>query len=120
MFLLYVAINYVCSFSFINNFTDNKPERHKLLRLLSSVNAKWQEIGDLLGVDFNTIEGLCCSTFSDQVKMSKMLQSWLDNEPTPATWDNIIDVIGGPLQNKSLANEICQYLGNESSMLLIY
>ena len=120
MFLLYVAINYVCSFSFINNFTDNKPERHKLLRLLSSVNAKWQEIGDLLGVDSNTIEGLYLSTSSDQVKLSKMLQSWLDNELTPATWGNIIDVIDGPLQNKSLANEICQYLGKDSSMLLIY
>ena len=119
MLLLYVAINHVCSFCFINNFTDNKPEKHKLLRLLSSINAKWQEIGDL-GVDPNTIEGLCHSISSDQVKMSKMLQSWLDNEPTPATWGNIIDVIAGPLQNKSLANEICQYLGNESSMLLIY
>ena len=47
-------------------------------------------------------------------------QSWLDNEPTPATWSNIIDVIGGPLQNKSLANKICQYLGKDSSMPLIY
>ena len=52
--------------------------------------------------------------------MSKIAQNWLDNEPTPATWDNIIDVIGGPLQNKSLANEICQYLVKDSSMLLIY
>ena len=52
--------------------------------------------------------------------MSKMLQSWLDNDPTPATWDNIIDVIDGPLQHKSLANEICQYFSKDSSMLLIY
>ena len=52
--------------------------------------------------------------------MSKMLQSWLDNEPTPATWGNIIDVIDGPLQNKSLANEICQHLGKDSSMSLIF
>ena len=49
-----------------------------------------------------------------------MLQSWLDNDPTPATWDNIIDVIDGPLQHKSLANEICQYFSKDSSMLLIY
>ena len=49
--------------------------------------------------------------------MSKMLQSWLDNEPTPVTWDNIIDVIGGPLQNKSLAIEILQFLGIESGQL---
>ena len=79
--------------------------------LLSSVNAKWQEIGDLLGVDSNTIDGLCFSNYSDQVKMSKMLQSWLDNEPTPATWGNIISVIEGPLQNTSVANEMYKFVG---------
>ena len=67
-------------------------------------------MGDLLGVDPNTIEMLCYSSFPDDVKMSKMLQSWLDNEPTPATWNNIISIIEGPLQKKSLATEICQFL----------
>ena len=57
------------------------------------------------------------SNLSDQKKMSKMLQSWLDNEPTPVTWDHFISVIEGPLQMKSLAIEICQFLGNESSQL---
>ena len=42
--------------------------------------------------------------------MSKMLQSWLDNEPTPTTWDNILDIIEGPLQKKALADEIRQKL----------
>ena len=104
----------------VSYYTANKPEKHILLRILSSVSAKWQEIGDLLGVDSNTIEGLCHSNFSDQVKMSKMLQSWLDNEPTPATWGNIISVLDGPLQKKSLAIEICQFLVNESGILLNY
>ena len=94
----------------VSYFIANKPEKHVLLRLLSSITAKWQQIGDLLGVDPNTIEMLCYSSFADDVKMSKMLQSWLDNEPTPATWNNIISVIEGPLQKKSLATEICQSL----------
>ena len=97
-------------FYFILYVTGSKPEKHVLLRLLSSVTAEWQEIGDLLGVNPNTIEGLCVSNFSNKVKMSKMLQSWLDNEPTPVTWDNIISVIGGPLQKKTLAIKICQSL----------
>ena len=42
--------------------------------------------------------------------MSKMLQSWLDNEPTPASWGNILDIIEGPLQKKALAIEIRQKL----------
>ena len=87
---------------------------------MSSITAKWQEIGDLLGVDPETIEGLYYSDFSHQVKMSKMLQSWLDNEPTPTTWDNIISIVDGPLQKKSLAIEICKYLGEESGMSLNY
>ena len=57
------------------------------------------------------------SNLSDQKKMSKMLQSWLDNEPTPVTWDHFISVIEGPLQMKSVAIEICQFLGNESGQL---
>ena len=58
------------------------------------------------------------SNFSDQMKMSKMLQSWLDNEPTPVTWDHFISVIEGPLQMKSLAIVIRQFLGIESSQFL--
>ena len=94
----------------ISYITASKPEKHILLRLLSPVNSKWQRIGDLLGVDSNTIQSLSTSTFSDQIKMSKMLQSWLDNEPTPVTWDNIIKVLEGPLEEKPLVYEIQQFL----------
>ena len=97
-------------------YTANKPEKNILLRFLCSIAMKWQQIGDLLGVDSSTIEGLCLSNFSDEVKMSKMLQSWLVHEPTPATWDNIISILEGPLQEKSLAFEIRQFLGKELGM----
>ena len=100
-------------------YTVNKPEKRLLLRFLSSITDKWQEIGDLLGVDRCTIEELCHSHFSDQVKMSKMLQSWLDNEPTPVTWDNVISILKGPLQEKSLALEICQFFSKESGTLFV-
>ena len=100
-------------------YTADKPEKYVLLRFLSSITDKWQQIGDLLGVDPNTIEMLCYSNYSDQVKMSKMLQSWLDFEPTPATWDNIISILEGPLQKKSLAIEICQFLCIESGMSFV-
>ena len=86
-------------------FSATKPEKHSLLTLLTSISAKWQEIGDLLGVDSNIIEGLHTSYLSNEVKMSKVLQSWLDNAPTP-TWHNIISILEGPLKKKSLAAEI--------------
>ena len=92
-------------------FTVSKPKKHKLLRLLSPIASKWQEIGDLLGVDSDIIEGLSTSSSSsNQVKMSKMLQSWLDNEPTPASWDNILEILEGPLQKNALAIEIREKL----------
>ena len=91
-------------------FTDSRPQTVVLLSFLSSICAKWQEIGDLLGVDSDWIDKLAFSNSSDQVKMSKMLQSWLDNEPTPTTWGNIISIIEGPLQKKQLAAEILQFL----------
>ena len=87
-----------------------KPEKHTLLKLLFPINGKWQEIGDLLGVDADTIDSLATSSFSNQVKMSKILQSWLDNEPTPASWDYILEIIEGPLQKRSIADEIRQKL----------
>ena len=76
------------------------------MTLLTSVSAKWHEIGDLLGVDSDIIEGLHTSNLSNQVKMSKILQSWLDNAPTAVTWHNIISVLEGPLKEKSIANKI--------------
>ena len=110
---------FICDYNF-STFTAEKPEKYILLRMLSSVTAKWQEMGGHLGVDSNTVDSLCYSNFTDEVKMSKMLQSWLDNEPTPATWGNIIGVVEGPLQKKSLANEMCKLLGIESGLLLIF
>ena len=85
-----------------------KPEKHLLLRLLFPIKGKWQEIGDLLGVDADIIDSLATSSFSNEVKMSKILQSWLDNEPIPVPWDNILHIIEGPLQKRALANEIHQ------------
>ena len=64
-----------------------------MLEFLSPISAKWYEIGDSLGVDSNTMEGLCTSNFSNKVKLSKVLQTWLEEaEQTSVTWDEIIRV----------------------------
>ena len=70
-----------------------KPDKKEMLELFSPISAKWYEIGDSLGVDSDTMEGLCTSNFSNKVKLSKVLQGWLENaEPTSVTWDEIIRV----------------------------
>ena len=97
------------------HFTATKPEKYMLLNLLSPVSAQWQEIGGLLKVHPNIINGLQISSLSDQVKLDKMLQYWLDNEPTPVTWNNVISVLEGPLKKKSLAIEIRKTIGIKPS-----
>ena len=121
----YVSLWYVPIWSIFTSFhlylffTSQSTNQRNIFYLgfFSCVTAKWQEIGNLLGVDTNNIEMLYSCNFFDQMKMSKMLQSWLDNEPTPVTWDHFISVIEGPLQMKSLAIDIRQFLGIESGQL---
>ena len=70
-----------------------KPEKYEMMKLFSPISAKWHQIGDLLKVDSNTMEGLRNSTFADEVKLSIMLQKWLEkSESTSVTWDEIIRV----------------------------
>ena len=90
-----------------------KPQKHVLLEFLSSVSHKWYEIGGLLGVDDNNLDVLLDKDYSHQVKLSKVLQTWLNIQPTPTTWRKIIKIIEEPLQNKSLATVIRQYLIKE-------
>ena len=79
-------------------------------------------IGGLLGVDDNTLDGLLAKDYDDHVKLSKTLQNWLNNQPTPTTWRKIIKIMEGPLQKKSLATDIREYLikgGTAISHLII-
>ena len=92
-------------------FVDTKPEKVALLTHLTCISAKWYEMGGLLGVDSNTLDGLSSSNFTNDVKLSKMLQNWLDNKPTPVTWEDILRILEGPLKEKSVANKIRESLG---------
>ena len=87
-----------------------EPQKYVLLEFLSSVASEWYEIGGLLGVDDNTLDHLLGIDYSNYVKLSKTLHNWLNEKPTPTTWRKIIKIIEGPLQNKSLATDIRQYL----------
>ena len=91
--------------------TDLEPRIYVLLKFLSPVASKWYEIGTLLGVDDSTLDHLLAKDYyDDRVKLSKTLQIWLNEKPTPTTWRKIIKIMEGPLQNKSLATDIRQYL----------
>lgn len=92
-------------------FVDTKPEKVALLNHLTCISDKWYEMGGFLGVDSNTLDGLFTSNSSNDVKLSKILQNWLDNERTPVTWENILGILEGPLEKKLVANIIRKSLG---------
>ena len=68
-----------------------KLDKNEILEFLSPISAKWYEIGKSLGVDSNHLEGLCNSNVDKEVKLSKVLQRWLETGKS-TTWDEIIRV----------------------------
>ena len=67
-------------------FTEAKSAKYEFLKVLSSINNNmWYELGGFFGIDTSILDGLLNCPYFDGVKMSKVLESWLDNEPTPAT-----------------------------------
>ena len=100
---------------YLNFFLDDKPNHLDLLNKLATIASSWWSIGRGLGVSHNDLKGLTESNMSNQVKLDHVLDIWIkmDNQ---VTWKTILDVLKGPLvQDNALANEIYQYLKQESS-----
>ena len=55
-------------------FTDAKPEKHELLKLLSSIINMKHELEGFLGVDTNPFDGLLNCPYSDSAKTSKAVK----------------------------------------------
>ena len=66
--VIIISVHVMLILYFILYVTASKPEKYVLLRLLSSITAEWQEIGDVLGVDRDTTEGLFISNFLTRSK----------------------------------------------------
>ena len=103
-----------------NVFLDEKPTKYDVLIKLAPIDAKWRSIGNGLRVEYNVLQGLAESNMSNQDKLSHVLQTWIKmdghDQHTPVNWTTIMDVVKGPLiKNYVLANEIYQYLKQESS-----
>ena len=77
-----------------------RPELCQLMNLLTCISARWKLLGDQLEVEANFIECLEKSTESDKTKLRDVLQKWIEMKPTPVTWENIINVVGGPVIQK--------------------
>ena len=89
------------------------PSKHVILQLLADISDQWEEIGLAIDIPQYVLTSLRMSPKSNIVKLSQVLQYWMDTQFSPVTWEKIISAIEGPIvNNKRKAKEICQYLGN--------
>ena len=96
---------------FSSLFTDQVPNVHDVLKLLASVSSHWQEIGLALEVSSNDLKKIQQVPDSAEVKLSKVIETWLDTKSSPITWENIISSIEGSIvNNKAKADEIRKLL----------
>ena len=88
--------------------TGKRPELRDLVKLLDPICTEWDVIGSQLKVDIKIIDD---SNKSVETKLNEVIQKWVETKPTPTTWDNIIEVVKGPvIQSKDVASTIEKYL----------
>jgi hypothetical protein len=86
------------------------PSHSDLLWQLALISHKWEHIGRALSVDNHIIIGLRGNQVDNMMRLSEILQAWIDKDED-VTWKTIIDAIEGPIvDNKAFADEIRQNL----------
>lgn len=87
------------------------PDKHVLLMLLMECDSQWYEIGLMLGLSHNYLDGLKLSSNPNPVKLSMVLQSWMNKMPSPVTWTTIINAMESPIVGyESIADKIHKHL----------
>ena len=90
---------------------DSKPDKLQLIRLLTPIAYKWKEIGEALKIRHGALMSLHQSNFSDEQKLSDVVQLWIDGQPTNVKWSTIITAIESPpVDNLSIAESIRFFL----------
>ena len=83
-----------------------RSNRSDLLRVLAPISHIWDLIGMALDIDDCIINGLKRNEVNDKIRLSGILQAWIDKGDN-VTWETIIQAIEGPIvDNKALAEEI--------------
>lgn len=72
---------------------NKSPEKHDLVELLADYNFMYFEIGEYLKVPNATLMGLKHSVDPNMVKLSQVLQKWIETQRSDYTWKTILDMI---------------------------
>ena len=117
---MYVRQSYI-TVLYLIVLTVERPTRREVLMQLAFINFQWRNIGNGLGVSYNDLQGLAECNDSNQTRLDRVIQNWLDmngqGEGAPVTWMTILDVVKGPLvKKKAHAMTIYEYLKQGSSV----
>ena len=92
----YPSISYLSILLIIGNelilILNKSPEKHDLVELLADYNFMYYEIGEYLKVPNATLMGLQRSREGDMVKLSQVLQKWIETQCSDYTWKTILEM----------------------------
>ena len=94
--------------------SDKEPKKVHLQCVLGPIQHKWRAIGEALEIPNGTIKSIDHDAhYDDSNKLSEVLQTWIDTQPSDVTWRNLIDIITEcPVNEPVLAKTISDFLAN--------
>ena len=82
-----------------------------LIRLLTPIAYKWQELGEALQLEYSTLMSLKQNLYTDEKRLSEVIQQWIDRQPANVNWSTIIMAVQcPPVDNLSVADTIRSFL----------
>ena len=92
------------------NIIEQEPDKANLVKVLDCVNCEWRRIGIQLKIEYNDLENIQ-DNVPYNIRLSKVLQLWIEQRKREVSWDTIITIIKNPpLNNANVANRICHFL----------
>ena len=88
-----------------------KPTKFYLLRVLAPIAHNWYNVGLALDVRDGVLMSLEHSKYSDLMRLSSVIQSWIDTQSMPVTWETVISAVESPIvDNMKVATNLREYL----------
>ena len=90
---------------------NKSPEVDDVYELLSKRSVRWNDFARALNIDLNFRETLVRegSTTTEECKLEKVLQKWMESKSSDVTWNNLVDVLE-QLHFLDIASEVKCYL----------
>ena len=99
---------YIC----ISVVLNTAPNEHDLIDLLADISDMWYQIGTALRISSKYLRGLLHREQDNTVKLSQVINTWLNTHPSSITWKTLIAAIEGNIvNNKAMGIKIRQRLG---------